>query len=172
MPASCSLHTCTRTLHSDPAHKVKLLPLAPRENWMKKRCTINLHLSESDRCEWWYMFFRRYLCYQRVATLLPRLRSFLGRKSEVLAGQHIIHFFCFLSFSAVLQVSRQSLQSCSKHSCTTLSMVQTGPAIMQEAFMHYIVYMVHCVKAGKSRKNCGGTKGGTEAGPRRDHKVT
>jgi hypothetical protein len=60
MPASCSLHTCTRTLHSDPAHKVRLLPLAPRENWMKKRCTINLHLSESDRCEWWYMFFRRY----------------------------------------------------------------------------------------------------------------
>ena len=70
-------------------------------------------------------------------------------------------------------------------------------AIMQEAFVHYIVYMVHCVRAGKSRKkcggttggteagprqdrggtvksrrNCGGTKGGTEAGPRRDHKVT
>jgi hypothetical protein len=56
-------------------------------------------------------------------------------------------------------------------------MVQTGPGIMQEAVMHYIVYMVHCVKAGKSRNNCGGTKGGrdpggTEAGPRRDHEVT
>jgi hypothetical protein len=107
-------------------------------------------------------------CYLRVATLLPRLRSFLGRKSEVLAGQHIIHLCCFLSFFAALQVSRQSLQSCSKHSCTTLSMIPTGPAIMQEAFVHYIVYMVHCVKAGESRKNCGGTRGGTKAGPRQD----
>ena len=39
--ASCP--TAQRATATGPIHK----------NRMKKRFTINLHLSESDRCEWW-----------------------------------------------------------------------------------------------------------------------